>query len=930
MAGTAHGARGTHPPRLAQQIPAVVDAGVVEAVPTDGAGAEAALVRGSYSIALRAYTQLAHDSSGAARARMLLGVARTRFAIAEYDAAADAAIEAAHAAGTGNAPADPALLRDATTLRGEALMARGKLDDAQAAFASIEADPLALRARVMLGRLLMRRGHADLAQPLFNSLIDAYNAGQTHQPPSANAAVVGERDGQGLMLVAMAARGLGSHSDANYAFQDAAHAEPHSEELQLEWGELFFEKFDAGHAAECVRDALAVNGKSPRAHALLARLALEQGFDFDKARTECDAALAVAPALTSCHVTRAGMALRDMDLAGADAHLARALATDPNDLEALSVAAAVRFLADDAPGFARAKQAVLQRNPSYSRMYSIIATFADWEHRYPEIVAMAREAVALDPDDALAHATLGLNLLRMGDEPAGLLALHDAWDLDQFDVHVYNTLNLYDDVIPQQYESIPAAPLWFRMHREERPALEPYVVPVLRGAYAEMVRRYGFTPSGPVRIEMYATDEHFSVRTSGLPNVGVQGVCFGKVVTAMSPRAGPFNWGNIVWHELAHVFHIQLSHNHVPRWFTEGLAEWETTVAHPSWPGRPAGSPAFDPLWRREDDASLYLALTSGRLPAIRDMNQAFTHAKHPEDVLVAYYASSKIVTYIIDRFGEPVLPRMLTAWGQGKRSEQVIQEVLGVSIDELDRDFRAATRQRLAGRATDFTVDIQAYDDLAAYTRAATAAPHDADALGALAVAQLTNGQLPAAEATARRAITITPGQPVARYLLAQLAEHNGDGAQVIAQTDALLAGGHDGYEVRLVRAHADLARHDAPAAARELDAATHIDADRPEAWQGLTELAHRANDEDAELAALEKLVRIDQHDRETASRCLSLLAARQRWADVVSVGELCLFADPENAESHRLLGEGYAHTGHAAEGRRETDLARRIGAVH
>jgi hypothetical protein len=66
--------------------------------------------------------------------------------------------------------------------------------------------------------------------------------------------------------------------------------------------------------------------------------------------------------------------------------------------------------------------------------------------------------------------------------------------------------------------------------------------------------RYGFTPEGPVSIELYATAEHFSVRTSGVPEIGVQGVCFGRVVTALSPRGGPFNWAQIVWHELAHVF----------------------------------------------------------------------------------------------------------------------------------------------------------------------------------------------------------------------------------------------------------------------------------------------------------------------------------------------------------------------------------------
>jgi len=243
----------------------------------------------------------------------------------------------------------------------------------------------------------------------------------------------------------------------------------------------------------------------------------------------------------------------------------------------------VRFLADDTRGFERAQQEVLKRNPHFSAMYSIIAEYAEWEHRYPELVDMARSAIALNPDDGLAYATLGMNLLRIGDEPAGLQALRDAWDRDRFNVHVYNLLNLFDRTIIPDYEQLDAAPFRLRLLKEERPALEPYLIPMVQRAYASMKKRYGFTPAGPIGIEMFANAEHFSVRTTGLPHAGVQGVCFGKVITAVSPRAGPFNWGQIVWHELSHVFHLQMSKNHVPRWFTEGLAEHETIIARPEW-----------------------------------------------------------------------------------------------------------------------------------------------------------------------------------------------------------------------------------------------------------------------------------------------------------------------------------------------------------
>ena len=59
----------------------------------------------------------------------------------------------------------------------------------------------------------------------------------------------------------------------------------------------------------------------------------------------------------------AGLALRDMDIAAADRAADKGLAVDPTDLELLSMKAAIRFLADDRPGFEAMKQKVLALNP---------------------------------------------------------------------------------------------------------------------------------------------------------------------------------------------------------------------------------------------------------------------------------------------------------------------------------------------------------------------------------------------------------------------------------------------------------------------------------------------------------------------------------------------------------------------------------------
>ena len=852
----------------------------------DLASCDQALRVGSYAVAEAGLTRLSRGRGGAAAT---IALARVFLETGRYEQAADLARPLAR---TG---ADRVA---AATLLGEAEMARGRLDEAQRALEAVAGETTAHRGRVMLGRLLLRRGRDAEAQPRLMALIQAYN--DETIPPN---------DAEGLAYVGMAAWMLDSAHDANDAFVESARSDPSRVETQLEWAQLFLQKYDAGHAEESVGQALQHNPNSAVAHALLARIKLAQSLDFVAAEAELQRALAVNPNLVMAHVTRAGIAIRDMDLAAADQHLDRALAIDPNDLEALSVRAAQLFLSGDDRAYRAAVREVLSRNPRFSELYTIIADYADWEHRYPQIVEMAREAIRIDPNDALARATLGLNLLRMGEEQEGLAELRTAFRRDSFNVRVYNMLNLFDDVLDREYETFDAAPFVFRMHREERPIMERTATVTLRRAWEDMRRRYHFTPHTPVHIEMFSDPQHFSVRTSGLPNVGVQGVCFGQVVTALSPRGGPFNWAQITWHEVAHVFHIQMSNNRVPRWFTEGLAEYETIIARPEW--------------HREEDHRLTLALRSGRLPQVAQLNHAFTHARTGEDVTVAYYASSMLVKYIAERFDFDHVVRMLHEWGQGRSDAEVVQRSLGISIDELDRDFREHTRQRLAGRANDFAVDFAANADLDAARARVQAEPSEAAAHAGLAASLLANGQAEEAMQEVRAALRIDRNEPTARFVAAQLAVGARDPHRAFGDLRLLIEGGHDGYEVRLLQARVAFGVRNYTLGREALQRATQIDPERPEGWQGLMQLAERTQQADLRMDALRRLVDIDQHGGDANFELMQALAERNDWDGVRTYGERSIYVDPLRSEARRLYAEALIRTGDPREGLAQADVA-------
>ncbi|MEY4512941.1 MAG: hypothetical protein RLZZ450_5063 [Pseudomonadota bacterium] len=758
------------------------------------------------------------------------------------------------------------------------------------------------RALSLTGRIHRLRGERAAAKRSFESVIALYNRD-----------AIGAQDGTGLWAVAEATEALGAFRDANETFARAVEAAPDELDIQLDWAELFLAKHALREAETGVAQVLSRAPEHARALAQKARIELERGADFAAVEALLARALHRDPELTAAHVTRAGIALRDEDLTLADRHLDAALAINPRDLEALSVRAAVRFVANDDAGLVRAIAAVLHENPHFSRAYSIVATYAEWEHRYPELVTLSDAALRIEPDDAYAHAARGLNLLRIGREAEGLVSLQAAWALDHYNTQVFNLLELYERALKTHYVSFDAPHFRLRMQQKEREMLEPYAVPLLEQAYDTLSKRYAFNPSEPTHVELYASPEHFSIRATGLPRLGVQGICFGNVLIALSPRGGEFNWAQILWHELSHVFHVQLSHGRVPRWFTEGLAEYETELARPEW--------------RREDDRPLYDALMRNGLPALSELNHAFTHARKPEELMVAYYASALAVRYLAERYGQPTIVDMLALWGQGLSTSDVFERAVQTSLSAVDTAFRAQLTTRLRTRyAHDLRIDVAAYQDLDLWRKRSAARGATADDHAGLALALAEAGEVDAARARASALLEQVPGQPLARFTLAHIALERGELREAKRELDLLLAAGNDGYQLRMLRARIAKASGETKAVVPELEAAIAIDGDRSEAYAMLSDVAQQLGDTARLESSLRRLSELDQHSRGPLRRLLAVLRARSAGVELVEVARAGLLRDVEDGVIHLALAEGLMSTERLTEAHAEAERARTL----
>jgi tetratricopeptide (TPR) repeat protein len=851
--------------------PALADSPEAEAL---GRGA-AAVARGDYPLAEKEYASVKAGTKERSEAQ--LAVARIQLATGRF---AELEKTAKAAAGKKESRAE------AAALRGEALAEQGKTAEAIAVLKDVESLAEARSARLLLGELLIRTGKRGEARAPLLSLVQDYNDDK-----------IAPTDAVGLSLVGRAAHLLRSTREANETYNAAEKVGAKKLVQTLLWrADLFLEKYDPGHAGEVVKEALKLAPKDPFAHVMMARVILENSMNFEAAESEVTQALDVNPNLPSAYFVRAGLALRDLEITAADAAADKGLAIDPTDLELLSMKAAIRFLADDKPGFEAVKSKVFALNPGYSSFFQIVGEYAEWEHRYADIVRMMNEAVAVDDKDARAYASLGLNLIRGGDDDAGVAALRKAWDRDKFNVRVYNTLNLFEKELVTDYVTVTGQTFKIRYHKDDRAILERYVPRMLEEAWGSMVQRYGFTPKTPVQIELYADSEQFSIRTSGLPNIGIQGVCFGQTLAAMSPSAGAFNWGNVIWHELGHVFAIQMSKNHVPRWFTEGLSEYETIVRRPEW--------------KREEDPALFAGLKGGRIPAIDSFNKAFTHADNVEDVTMAYFAASQILVYLAQEYGFPKVVAMLPRWASGERTPEVVKGALGITSDELDRRFRAWLKPRLDRYTKQYVPDLHAppLDDA---RKAAKAEPQNAKKLVELALALFADSQKPEGEAMLTEALRLDPKQPDAHYVKLRIAIREKNFTEAERLIAKMLADGNDGYAVRLKSADLAEIKKDTVRQKASLEAASRLDPTQVEPIEGLYDLARKQQDGDEELRTLKELALLDQHDRKVWDRYLEGLIKKGKWEEAVKIGEGALFVDVANPRVHRLYARALARTG-------------------
>jgi cellulose synthase operon protein C len=467
--------------------------------------------------------------------------------------------------------------------------------------------------------------------------------------------------------------GLEEWQQANEQFRLATQGANSKALYKVRWGMLLHERFNNSEAAGLFHEALAEDPSN--AEACLG-LAIVSADGFDGKATEYGAkAIGLDPKLAAAHEFMADLALENDDPDAAVAEADKAIALKGDALDAMAIHAAVELIADRSPDRWFAK--ITAVNLGYGEAYARVAHQLEVHYRYEDAVTYYRKAVKADPRLWAAHSALGIALMRMGKEDEPLTELELSYNNGYRDAATVNSLRLLDSY--KNFQTFRDDTMILKLKKSEADLLQPYIQAELHTIVATYEKKYRMKLPAPVQVEVYPDHEDFAVRTMGMPGLGALGVTFGEVVAMDSPSArkpGDFNWGATLWHEMSHVYILTATNHRVPRWFTEGLAVHEEGEHSPEWSDRVS--------------PDVLVAIRDKKLLPLAKLDRGFVYPDYPSQVVVSYFQAGSICDFVKTKWGEEKLLEIVHSYGRSQTTEQVVQQDLGLALEEFDRQYLA------------------------------------------------------------------------------------------------------------------------------------------------------------------------------------------------------------------------------------------------
>jgi predicted Zn-dependent protease len=554
--------------------------------------------------------------------------------------------------------------------------------------------------RVLLGRALLEQGKyaealeiATKSVPRYYSSVrlrllawDAYRAnGQLDRAKSmlseinylAGSRQWAYRDAPNMITLGRAALLLGADPKRvlEVFYDPIKKQEPKNREVFLATGDLALEKHDYALASKEFQDGLKNN---PRDADLLFGLA--RAFA-PSDREQMGKLLAAALEQNTNHI---GARLLMIDhLIDAEQYepakkfITEVLAINPYQQDALAYRAVLAHLQNDAVGEKQNRELALKFWANNPRVDHLIGLKISQKYRFAEGAEFQRAALKFDPEYLPAKLQLAQDFLRIGKSAEGWILADEVHRADEYDVTAFN-LTALKEVI-DQYATLTNQNFIVRMPKKEAPIFGDRALALLERARTNLCTKYGMELKQPIVVEIFGSQKDFGVRTFGMPdNPGFLGVCFGKVITANSPSAQvsrSANWEAVLWHEFCHVVTLELTRNRMPRWLSEGISVYEERQANP--------------VWGQHMNATYREMVLGEDLTPVSKLSSAFLNAKSGMHVQFAYYESSIVVEYLVEKYGQEALRKILKDLYDGVGINEAIAKNTQ-PMEKLEPEFAA------------------------------------------------------------------------------------------------------------------------------------------------------------------------------------------------------------------------------------------------
>jgi tetratricopeptide (TPR) repeat protein len=693
-------------------------------------------------------------------------------------------------------------------------------------------------------------------------------------------------------------RGIDARQVLDKFLDPVVRQRPDFVEAHLARAELALGKEDFALAADLLREAPEEAAKDPRFHFL--RAAALSDSDRKASEEAIDQALAIDPGHADSLLLRADHQIDAEAYEEAAGVIGRVVEVNAAEPRAWAYRAILAHLRNDPAAEEKARETALAHWPSNPEVDHLLGRKLSQKYRFAEGEAAQRRALEMDPEYLPALRQLGQDLLRLGKEEEGWRVAAEVFEKDGYNVEAYNLVNLRDYLVG--FKTLEADGLVVRMDPREAELYGDRVLALLKEARSVLTGRYETALEGDVTIEVFPRKSDFAIRTFGLPGAdGFLGVCFGPVITAISPAAqgeDPENWEAVLWHEFCHAVTLAKTRNKMPRWLSEGISVYEEGRRDPAW------ATPMDPRFRQ--------MILGPELTPLSRLSSAFLAPKTPVHLQFAYFESALAVEFLVEKAGAEGLNGLLDDLGNGKTINEALPGRAGMALEELDEQFAAFARARaeaVAPTATWEEPDLPpeaTSDDWAAWLEEH---PSSFRGLLGLAARLVAEKKWEAARVPLAKLEALYPeyvGADNAYMLQATVARNLNDPAAERAALEKLAArdAGAGPALARLTELGAESG--DWPAVARDSRRYLAVNPLAPEPYRKLAEAAEKTGDREDAIRASRALALLDESDPAGLHFRLARLLRDAGRADEARREVLkALEEAPRYREAHRLLLE-------------------------